>query len=161
MDQFQAISCWSCPWADHRSQSDPLTAPPSSLFRATHMWLLWDPVTTPCRQLLASAGPTSLSQTFFSAMVLVHKRLSPPCLPPMGVNCFACSQDERFLMYFAYILNYELLHIYTKLVVSYMYEFLLTLSGFPNLLLVITISFSWFEENRDSHFFNFLLLQTF
>jgi len=42
-------------------------------------------------------------------------------------------------------------------VVSYACEVLLTPSGFPKLLLVITISFLWFEENRGSHYFNFLL----
>lgn len=40
--------------------------------------------------------------------------------------------------------------------VSYAPEVLLPRRGFPSLLLVITISFSWFEENRGSSYLNFL-----
>lgn len=59
------------------------------------------------------------------------------CMTPMGINCFACSQDERFLTYFAWFLNHELLYSYTNLCFPVCVEL--------SLALMVFLTFYWWE----------------
>lgn len=102
-------SCWWCPRAGYRSQSVLLCAPPyvQSQVKVAAMGSCYN-------SLLTATNMYWVHSLFLDIFVChspwITQGSCTLCLPPMVIDCFACSQDEKFLIYFAYILNHKLLY---------------------------------------------------